>query len=557
MKPLGFTNKPIIIHHRKHQMGSIQNDSKNTDATLEDAQNRVQKLKSAAERVVGCTTDSQDRLLIFREHADEIGLSITRVEAAHYLAQASGRNVGIPEPKRGGAKLDVSPVPWLWEGVIMRGRQNLLVAPPKIGKSALMVALAAASIRGRQDFLNLPICSNINPLIIVGTDQNVSDWWTLLEREGLGKKTINSSGEVSHELDEKVIFWSLEDNVQLNDAGIEAISKIAAENPGSLILVDTYHACIGQLGIEESSSDFDLPARQLEVMLSGTGSTTVLIHHTNKSVSGGNAISASRGNNSLSGAVSWSVLLNWLCPPPEGQMQTDHRIACKPMGRSKATSLVIELTDDGWVSHGDGEDVIAIENLAEVEMNLQGRQGDVYDHVCRLWENKVHTTSTEVSSIFNITQQKALRTLRGLQKKGLLLEDSSIKVDLHGRPAALFKPRKGGAQENGGEKGERGETTSLAHKKDTLTPLTPKTPFKGSTPSRGLTPIPIKTPVQKLTSGVWKNGWLIRDGSNPHSIVVEQLGNQMVTVSNLRWGIDVRECVGSAFGSKEEEEYEF
>ena len=546
-------------------MGSTQNDLPSTSTTLEEAKERVEKLKSAAEKVVGSTTDSQDRLLIFREHADEIGVSITRVEAAHYLAQASGKRVGIPEPKRGGAKLDVSPVPWLWEGVIMRGRQNLLVAPPKIGKSALMVALAAASIRGRQEFLNLPIRSHINHLIVVGTDQNVSDWWTLLEREGLGKKTSNLSGEIVHELHEKVIFWSLEDNVQLNDAGIEAIGKVAAENPGSLVLVDTYHACIGQLGIEESSSDFDLPARQLEVMLSGTGSTTVLIHHTNKSVSGGNAISASRGNNSLSGAVSWSVLLNWLCPPPEGQMQTDHRIACKPMGRSKATSLVLELTDDGWVSHGDGEDVIAVENLAEVEMNLQGRQGDVYDHVCRLWEANVHTTTTEVSSMFNITQQKALRTLRGLQKKGLLLEDSSVKVDLHGRPATLFKPRKGGTPESGGERGERGETTPLAYKKDTftpltpntLTPLTPLTPSQGSTPSRGLTPIPVKTPVQKLTSGVWKNGWLVRDGSNPHSIVVEQLGNQMVTVSNLRWGIDVRECTGTPWGTPEEPDYDF
>ena len=515
--------------------------------------------------VVGSTTDSQDRLLIFREHAEEIGLPLTRVEAAHYLAQASGKKVGIPEPKRGGANLDVSPVPWLWEGVVMRGRQNLLVAPPKIGKSALMVALASASIRGREEFLDLPIRSHINHLIIVGTDQNVSDWWTLLEREGLGKKVLKGSGEVMHELHEKVIFWSLEDNVQLNDPGIEAIGKVAAENPGSLILVDTYHACIGQLGIEESSSDFDLPARQLEVMLAGTGSTTVLIHHTNKSVSGGNAISASRGNNSLSGAVSWSVLLNWLCPPPEGQMQTDHRIACKPMGRSKATSLVIELTDEGWRSHGSGEEVIALENLAEVEMNLQGRQGDVYDHACRLWENKVHTTSGEIASVFGCSQQKALRSLRGLQKKGLLIEDQSLKIDLHGRPSAMFKPRREGSQEDGGERDERGESPPRAHKKDTLTPLTPinktpltpKTPTQGSTPLRGLTPIPIKTPVQKLTSGVWKNGWLVRDGSNPHSIVVEQLGNQMVTVSNLRWGVDVRECVGSAFGSPEEEEYEF
>ena len=532
-------------------MGIIKDDSPNT-TTLQDAQERVKKLKSAAAKVVGSTTDSQDRLLLLREHAEEIGLAIGRSEAAHYLAKAAGRNTGVPEPKRGGAKLDVSPVPWLWEGVIMRGRQNLLVAPPKIGKSALMIALASAAIGGRESFLNLPIRSNINHLIIVGTDQNTSDWWTLFEREGFGTKSMDESGQVVHELSDRVIFWSLEDNVQLNDQGIEAIAKVAGENPGSLILVDTYHACISQSGIEESSSDFDIPARQLEVMLAGTGSTTVLIHHTNKSVSGGNAISASRGNNSLSGAVSWSILLNWLKQPLEGQMQTDHRIACKPMGRSKATSLVIELTDDGWVTHGSGENAIAAEALAEVEAGLQGRQGDIYDHVVKLWANNVHTTTSEIAATFNINAEKANRALRALERKGLIIQDGSLTHDLGGRPALLYRPV-GGPPGNGGNTTNTTNNPSRAHEKESFSPSSSflHTPGGGG----ALTAIPIKTPVQKLTSGVWKNGWLVRDGSNPHSIVIEQLGNPLIQFRNQRWGIDIRECT-TPFGPPEED-YEF
>ena len=446
---------------------------------MQDSLDRVRKLKDAAEKVVGTTTDSQDRLLLFREHADEIGLSLSRTEAAHYLAQAAGLKVGVPEPKRGGAKLDVSPTPWLWEGVIMRGRQNLLVAPPKIGKSALMVAMASAAIRGREEFLDLPIRGSLNQLIIVGTDQNVSDWWVLFEREGLGRKFTSDSGEVIHELNERIIFWSLEDNVQLNDAGIEAISKLASDHPGSLILVDTYHACIANSGIEESSSDFDIPARQLEMMLAGTGSTTVLIHHTNKSVSGGNAISASRGNNSLAGCVSWSVLLNWLRQPLEGQMQTDHRIACKPMGRSKATSLVVELKDEGWITHGSGEDAMAAESLADAEMNLQGRQGDIYDHVCRLWENQVHSTAAEIGAQFNIPNEKAHRTLRALERKGLIFQDgtkTTVDSALGGRPSILFRPAKKDITPSTGSgeiRGKRVETDSLAHDKESLSPIPP------------------------------------------------------------------------------------
>ena len=542
-------------------MDSIPNDSENT-ATMQDSLDRVKKLKDASERVVGTTTDAQDRLLLLREHADEIGISLSRTEAAHYLAQASGRNVGVPEPKRGGAKLDVSPTPWLWEGVIMRGRQNLLVAPPKIGKSALMVAMASAAIRGRQEFLNLPICGSINHLIIVGTDQNVSDWWVLFEREGLGRKFTSATGEVIHELNERIIFWSLEDNVQLNDAGIEAISKLASENPGSLILVDTYHACIANSGIEEASSDFDIPARQLEMMLAGTGSTTVLIHHTNKSVSGGNAISASRGNNSLAGCVSWSVLLNWLRQPLEGQMQTDHRIACKPMGRSKATSLVVELKDEGWITHGSGEDAMAAEALADAEMNLQGRQGDIYDYVCRIWENNVHSTAADVAANFNIPNEKAHRSLRALERKGLLYHDgtkTTVDSTLGGRPAILFRPAKKElthAPESGGLREKRETTPSHAHKRESLSPLTPLSLNNRGIGEKQLIPIIPKTPIQKLMpDGRWVNGWLVRNGENPHNIVIEKLGNPMVTHSNQRWGIDIRECKAGAFSS--DEEYEF
>ena len=52
----------------------------------------------------------------------------------------------------------------------------------------------------------------------------------------------------------------------------------------------------------------------------------MILHHTNKSVSGGSAISASRGSNALPAAASWCLLLNWLKQVPEGQTQTDFRV---------------------------------------------------------------------------------------------------------------------------------------------------------------------------------------------------------------------------------------
>lgn len=534
-------------------MDTTANDSKNCqiDPALQDTSDRLEALKEIAARVVGYTTDPSDRLLLFREQACDIGFNLTKAEASGYLAKALGQDLAIPEPKKGGDNLNVVPQPFLWDGVIMSGRQNLLVAPPKVGKSALMVALAAASLRQESQFLNVGITQHINKFIIVGTDQNESDWWTLFKREGLGKETVDENGEKKYLLHDRVILWTLEDRVQLTNEGIEAVRIQADANPGSLVLIDTYHACMGLLGIEESSSEFDGPARQLEQALAGTDSTTVLVHHTNKSVSGGNAITASRGNNSLSAAVSWSVLMNWLRVPEEGQVQTDHRIAVKPMGRGQAQSIVVELTDDGWRSHGAGDAAMAAEAFSEAEDSLVGQIASVYDHACTLWENEVHTTATEISAQCRMTNQQSLRYLNQLVKRGLLIRDGVVPSIKAGRPAVLFRPAQAFLNtppENVRSMKEKSfidPDASRAHEINNKTHFSHKEPSPGST--RIKTTIETNLSVERLQNGEWRNGWLVADGSNPDAVTIAKLGQPNYRIKNLRWTVDIRPCQGSPF----------
>jgi hypothetical protein len=529
------------------------NDSSNTqsDPALQDTSERIEALKELAVRVVGHTDDLTDRLLLFREQSYEIGFNLTKAEASGYLAKALGKDLTIPKPKRGGDSLNVVPQPFLWNGVIMSGRQNLLVAPPKVGKSALMVALAGASIRQESEFLGVEIAQHINKFIIVGTDQNESDWWTLFKREGLGHETVDDNGEKQHLLHDRVILWTLEDGVQLTNEGIEAIRIQADANPGSFVLVDTYHACIGLLGIEESSSEFDGPARQLEQALAGTNSTTVLVHHTNKSVSGGNAITASRGNNSLSAAVSWSVLLNWLRVPEEGQVQTDHRIAVKPMGRGQAQSIVIELTDEGWRSHGSGDVAMAAEAFSEAEDSLVGQIASVYDYACTLWENEVHTTATEVAAQCRMSNQQSLRYLNQLVKRGLLVRDGVVPSTKAGRPAVLFKPAQSFLNTPPQDVRLMKEMSfidpeaSRAHEINNKTHLSHKEPSPGTT--RIKTAIQTNLSVERLQGGEWQNGWVVADGSNPDAVTIAKLGQPHYRIKNLRWSVDIRPCQGSPF----------
>ena len=51
-----------------------------------------------------------------------------------------------------------------------------------------------------------------------------------------------------------------------------------------------------------------------------------------------------------------------------------------------------------------------------------------------------------------------------------------------------------------------------------------------------------KTKVEIRRGDEWASGFIVRNGSDPNSISVERLGNPMVTISNLRLGLDVRPC---------------
>ena len=63
----------------------------------------------------------------------------------------------------------------------------------------------------------------------------------------------------------------------------------------------------------------------------------------------------------------------------------------------------------------------------------------------------------------------------------------------------------------------------------------------------GLTPPSPGTPVELLRNGEWSNGWVVADGSSSDNVRAAKLGNSMITVGNLRWGLDIRACQSSPF----------
>jgi hypothetical protein len=477
-----------------------------------------------------------------------------------FLKEASGLWLGIPEPRRKGERMDTTPTPWVWEGVVMAGAMNLLVAPPKIGKSALMVGMIAAWWQGAPEYLGRPLHGTCPRVFVVGTDQPENDWFTLFKREGLIREDGTMGGPVE-------ALWHAGAPLHLNEQGIGKLSQLAQDNPGAMFLVDSYHACVSPLGIDEATSAFDGPARRLQEALAPHQATLVAIHHANKSVSGGNATNASRGSNSLPAAASLTILMNWLKQPVDGQTQSDFRVVVKTQGRAKGSTLLVELEDNGWVCHGDGQGVLQAESLAAAQLELSGRQADAFDYITDRWElGGFQVSGVELASHLNLQGNKANRCLQQLLAKGLIEKvGQSEPAEQGGRPSGLFTPATPLPPE-GVIKGEKGKNPSRTYEIKGFSPFSSFTHAYGggglntppvepaaatgeAMPAAGglITPQPQKgMAVEKLGSdGCWQNGWVIQDASKLHKVEIVRLGNPLLKFIAQRWLLDIRPCSGS------------
>ena len=520
---------------------SDSNSSGIIPESLKDHQELLNRLDQYASTVLCNEEDPLRRSQLLRLYADEVGCPINERTAAILLTKAEGAVNGVCVPRMRGERMDTTPTPWAWEGVIMSGTFNLLVAPPKVGKSALMVGMISAWFHGEESYLGQPLHGVCPKVFIIGTDQPESDWHTLFKREGLIDRDGNMSGPVE-------MLWHTGAPLHLTEEGISHLGEIAAVNPGSFFLLDSYHSTVAPLGIDEATSAFDGPARKLAEVLAPHKATLAMIPHTNKSVSGGNATNASRGSNALPAAASLTILMNWFRQPAEGQTQSDHRVVVKTQGRAKGTTLLIELQDDGWVHHGDGESVLAAEAMQEASDELQGRQADIFDHICERWSaGEFPVTTTELQDVAKCNLSKVNRALRALEKKSLVRQEGQLDPLVSGgRPQLLWVPNTP-SQETGEIGGTRG-TTSLARvKRRGYSPFLDRSPSSGGGVGEGVLPPTPGTPVELHRNGDWNNGWVIADASNLDNVRAAKLGSPNVTVGSLRWELDVRPCQSSPF----------
>ncbi|MEB3199300.1 MAG: AAA family ATPase, partial [Synechococcaceae cyanobacterium] len=414
---------------------------KRKDAPLTPAQ-KITRLRRLAAELVANGTAFADRLPLLRAEAEALDLTLRDDELRRYVwdaRRAAAGGAGLIAP---GAWLDITPTRWLWEGMVMPAALNLLVALPKVGKTSLMLGMLGAWCRGEESFLGMPLIGPCPPVLIVGTDQPLSDWARMLEEVGLLETTGDSSGKMRGRILPPLVGLAHSgQSLHLSPEGIETIATYAADNPGLFVLIDSIAAVTGPLGIDENSAEIAEPIRDLMEAVEPHGATVVAIHHASKGRAAEGAALASRGSTALPAVASQVISLAQMASSNPAAPH-DPRIVVKTSGRAGAPrQLLIERRDDGWVSHGSAESVAFAQRLQELEDGLNDRQADVLDLVREAWEDGSRRTDARaIAGAIDMGAHGAdiaLRTLKALAKKGLL--QSAKEVGLQGR-ATWFWP---------------------------------------------------------------------------------------------------------------------
>ena len=513
-------------------MSSTQNDSqesKNPDELIlqEDLQ-KLALIDDYAQKIIKTEKDISRQVELLKLWTKrDLTFSIGTDFAFKIICKAQGQKLGISEPVTSDIEIDITEDSMVWGEILMYQSWNLISALPKVGKSALIIGIAGAVLNDKKEFLGLPIDNKFENLIIVGNDQSNKQWAKLFLRENLCWKTENNKIKI----DSRIALWPQGSGIQLNEEGIDLIVHECKKRPNSLLLIDTLRSVTSQMGLDENKTEISSPIRKLQDATADLGVTGVMLHHTTKSVYGGNAVIASSGSAAIPAAFDQTILMNWLKQNAEQSTQTDKRIAISCMGRGASSTIVAELTDNKWISHGDGDAAIAAERLAEIEENLQGRQGDVYDLIINNAELDKYTSTLDVSNLLNITTNKALRTLKALERKGLILQEGVKNQDKKGRPIALFRPSR--------ETVNNGGINDFNDFNETKTPLTPKTPT--FSPPTSKIDLPKNTEVERLLdNGIWQRGWLIDDASNLKDITICRMGSPHLKMPHYSWLINLK-----------------
>ena len=379
-----------------------------------------------------------DWTLYLRSEANGLDLTVRDADLNRWLYEAKAHRDGRIELLRSHTKLNTRPIPWLWQGIIQKQAVNLIHALPKCGKTRLMLGALSAWVHGGDMYLGRELHQGTESLLIVGPDQPEPVWAEVLRDYQL----LDENGHMHKRI---VGLVPSGGNFALTEKGIGLVEQEARDNPGLVILLDSYQRAIGPMGIDENRPEAAVPLTALMEAVAPHKATLIVIHHSNKGGGDGSISGGARGSSAITAAVDQLVSLK-----PFGQSSFDDgkEVELKTEGRGgRPVSMVLRLEDDGktWANTGtlakrkrDAEDQKLAEDLSEKQRKF------TLALVAAWEEDKTALTKIEVGERMGYKDGSILNRMGGwiaplIDKKGMI-EKAGTRTSSNGRPEVLYRP---------------------------------------------------------------------------------------------------------------------
>ena len=364
-----------------------------------------------------CEIQPKDRIVYLREKAKNLGLNLRDSEIRAKIWEGRKRSKGLVTMLVPDIEIDAPQEVWLVEDLIMKSDTNLLIASPKVGKTTLVIDLIGKWSRGVEDsYLGKKFIGKCPPVFIVGTDMPRSRWLPLLNRFGLAERIGKDKWKLLNPI---VGLFTQNESLHLDDSGLSRIGELVSKHEGCLLLIDSYSKVVAPLGVKEADASFAGPIGDLQEVVAPFGVTTIVIHHSGKQSLGSGAVMASRGSTALPAAVSQVINLKWF---NRDENRQDKRILLETEGRGMSLEAIILQTQYGFETEGNATDVIEKQKEKEKIARLQDSQAEVFEEVKDRRPQEV--TSGDIKNALRIGDRSALRSLRALERKGLLISET-------------------------------------------------------------------------------------------------------------------------------------
>ena len=238
----------------------------------------------------------------------DLGLSkyVNRTEICQKVLEAKDRQQGrcfkaVTAAER--IAMERPTVSWLIPGVLPDGDASIIGGRPKVGKTRLAYALAAALLTGKPVFgFEAPAP---RPVIVISDDQGDGDTADMLHELGIW--------------DHPDLTWSR--NFRLTESDLDLALAEIKRQPGALVIFDSLRSISRSLQYGENDPELGAIIYDLKEAVVEAGGTPVLIHHCNKT-EGLVGIEALSGHSAIPGAANTVLTVAYL-PDEKGRPQKD------------------------------------------------------------------------------------------------------------------------------------------------------------------------------------------------------------------------------------------